>query len=1006
MVYALRGWAQGAFCCLRSNSAAQLPLASPCLLRVSACATLYATYCVKSAFRKFNAIKKKFKKFAQILCGFSIPTRFVADKTAANGPSRRLERKPILGKENAQGITFACLIVLVVTTTGLSSASYAAEREGPQLHDFNISEPNVAEALNLFAEQTGAVLLFPYDLVEGRPAKPLKGRYDVTEALDILLEGSGLSGSLVEGEVIRISLGDDKTQADREDEMASGKLEKGLLASVAAFVIGGAQAQEIETIDEPEGEEQERQEQDVIIVTGTNIRGVMLESSPSFVFDREAIERTGVSTTEQFIEKLPQNFSGLSETSRFAGSSDNNVGTATGANLRGLGADSTLTLLNGHRLAPGSIGNAVDLSMIPLAIIERVDIITDGASAIYGSDAIGGVVNFVLRDDFEGVEAQANYGFVTEGELEERGVTLMGGFNWGSGNLIASYDYLKTDQLLAAEKDFAREAGDPVTLLPGEERNTFLVNLKQNFGERIAFSLSGLYSAGERNLFTNNLVLGGTQLDFLDIDSEEISINPGLSIELPGDWRVALSGNVADNFSVNRRIDISGQGFGVRNQRADSNLASAGLILDGPLFALPAGQARLAAGGEYRTERFLTDQAPERSREVTAFFGELFLPLIGEANALPGARRIEVSAAVRHDDYDDFGSAMNPKIGVLWSPVDDLILRGSYGTSFRPPLLGRNDTADFGPATLILPNPDAPSGVSPIALVSLGPVQDLEPEESENLSFGLDYARQFGDASLALSATYYRIEFAGLIGIPPSPDGNFFKIISDRDQLPAEIVFENPSQAELDALFGLTNGVIDNFAGLELNPDGSLDAAKIDFLFDFRERNLARAVTRGLDFSLSGDVETDIGAWSAALNVNYILDLDRQASEETPNVEFEDTLFFPANLKFRGQTGWRNGPYTATVFFNYTDDYVDNRGAEPVVVDAYTTIDFTMRYRFEDAAPKLLSGTDISVSVINAFDRDPPEVLSFNDTTSLTTFDAANAEPRGRFISLTLRKAW
>ena len=864
-----------------------------------------------------------------------------------------------------------------------------------EAHSISIESQSLQTALIDLSTQTDSVIYARSSLIEGMEAPSVAGRLTVEAALDRLLAGSGLKyrrnadGALL----VRPANAVAETTAFRDNS----------LMRVAQVLDSDA---ERETATREQGGEP-----DTIIVTGTNIRGIAPDSSPSIVIDREAIDATGFQTTDLLIRSLPQNAGGLDSRTRslptITGDALSNSTFGNGVNLRALGPGTTLTLVNGQRMAAAGVrGSFTDISAIPISAIERVEVLTDGASAVYGSDAIGGVVNFVLRDDFEGVETQANYGFVTEGELEERGVTLMGGFNWGSGNLIASYDYLKTDQLLAAEKDFARDAGDPVTLLPAEERNTFLVNLKQNFGERIEFSLSGLYSAGERGRFINNLVLGGTQFDSQDIDTEEISINPGLSIDLPGDWRAALSGNVADNFSVNRRIDISGQGFGVRNQRADSNLASAGLILDGPLFTLPAGQARLAAGGEYRTERFSTGQAPERSREVTALFGELFLPLIGEANALPGARRIEVSAAVRHDDYDDFGSAMNPKIGVLWSPVDDLILRGSYGTSFRPPLLGRSDAADFGPATLILPNPDAPSGVSPIAFVSLGFIQDLEPEESENLSFGLDYARQFGDASLALSATYYRIEFAGLIGAPPFPDGNPFKVISDRDQLPAETVFENPSQAELDALFGVTNGVIDNFAGLELNPDGSLDASKVDFLFDFRERNLARAVTRGFDFSLSGDVETDIGAWSAALNVNYILDLDRQASEETPNVEFEDTLFFPANFKFRGQAGWRNGPYTVTAFFNYTDDYADNRGAEPVVVDAYTTIDFTMRYRFEDAAPKLLSGTDISVSVINAFDRDPPEVLSFNDTTSLTTFDAANAEPRGRFISLTLRKAW
>lgn len=91
------------------------------------------------------------------------------------------------------------------------------------------------------------------------------------------------------------------------------------------------------------------------------------------------------------------------------------MNSASSANLRGLGADATLTLLNGHRLPYDSALQGVDISAIPLAAVDRIEILPDGASAIYGSDAVGGVVNVVLRRDFEGVTTSAQVGASTAG---------------------------------------------------------------------------------------------------------------------------------------------------------------------------------------------------------------------------------------------------------------------------------------------------------------------------------------------------------------------------------------------------------------------------------------------------------------------------------------------------------------------------------------------------------------------------------------------------------------
>jgi outer membrane receptor for ferrienterochelin and colicin len=136
-------------------------------------------------------------------------------------------------------------------------------------------------------------------------------------------------------------------------------------------------------------------ELETLIVTGTHIRGAGEAASPIVVMDREAIERTGYATVAEALSALPQNLGGAGTPDGLLSLSDGlgtNSAAATGVNLRGLGADATLVLVNGRRMAgTGSKGGFTDVSALPTAAVERVDVLLDGASALYGSDAVGGV---------------------------------------------------------------------------------------------------------------------------------------------------------------------------------------------------------------------------------------------------------------------------------------------------------------------------------------------------------------------------------------------------------------------------------------------------------------------------------------------------------------------------------------------------------------------------------------------------------------------------------------
>src|SRR5262245_53066327 len=139
-----------------------------------------------------------------------------------------------------------------------------------------------------------------------------------------------------------------------------------------------------------------------IVVTGTRLaRSNAVSSSPIAQLDAEAIELTGVTRIEDALAQMPQVY--LYQSS---GQSFTSLGTAT-ADLRYLGVSRTLVLLDGKRLpisSPASGDSGPDLNFIPGALVERIDILTGGASAIYGSDAVAGVINFIMKDDFEGVK--------------------------------------------------------------------------------------------------------------------------------------------------------------------------------------------------------------------------------------------------------------------------------------------------------------------------------------------------------------------------------------------------------------------------------------------------------------------------------------------------------------------------------------------------------------------------------------------------------------------------
>lgn len=241
-----------------------------------------------------------------------------------------------------------------------------------------------------------------------------------------------------------------------------------------------------------------------IEVTGSSIKRVQDEgSSPIQVLKAQDLVKLGITSAEQLLANISANGNGIdglvtnqgSDFLNSAGKKGPNNG-ASGASLRGLGSEYTLVLLNGRRVATHALnGSSVDLNSIPLAAIDRVEILKDGASAIYGTDAIGGVINFILKRDYKGFEATA-FGDVTEhGDGNIFRASLLGGFGdlaTDRFNVMTSLTYDTNDRLRGKQRDF-HNGYQPDRGLAPDTTGTPFANIGQARGTALGsrFALPG-----------------------------------------------------------------------------------------------------------------------------------------------------------------------------------------------------------------------------------------------------------------------------------------------------------------------------------------------------------------------------------------------------------------------------------------------------------------------------------------------------------------------------------
>jgi iron complex outermembrane receptor protein len=862
-----------------------------------------------------------------------------------------------------------------------------------------------------------------------------------------------------------------------------------------------------------------------IIVTGTSIRGVAPVGSEVITFSAHDIVTTSASTTTDILRKMPA-LSGLNASPPIRADPLDSINLPSIHGLPGNGL--VLVLFDGYRaVGSGIIANSPDPSSLPASVLERVEVVPDGSSALYGSDAVTGVINLVLRRNFEGLDINGRYGSANPYNRSDASVTW--GHVWDGGHFMAAYQYSDNSKLSGSARsrfyginqtnrtqadgtpgtDWRDTGCDPGTiyvgpnkvsyplplgapgaptkcdytgdnsLIPQETRNNVVVAAHQDINDRLELwgeSFWALHTAQKDTmqgdavnftipntnpyfrLPTEFTAAGGytgpaitsVGFDFSprnligrplhdDLSYRTLSARGGLTWKMANAWQgkfVLNWGKEDDSFTgektnfANYTAALNGttlatafNPFGpqtsqvitslqdhLRDDYLTTNRFSEGLVaFDGPLFHMPGGEAKLAVGGAYRQEKYAglatsgtatlrsTVNNASNERTVSSEYVELYLPLVGADNEVPGIHRLELSLAGRHDDYNDFGTTTNPKYGLTWSPVNGLTFRGNYSTSFHAPNLADDTVPSIDSHAqafcCIFPPPTSPPGSPGLFTILLnGGSQGLRPETAKNYSFGFDVAPP-ALAGFKFGAGYFSTKFKDQIGfLPPQylysggAASKFYTV--------------NPTLAQVQAFI----------AGYPLQISSINGGALPGLLLDIRRSNIGAVNFAGIDFNISYSMRVRGGDLSLGLNGTRLTKYETQAVEGAgPFVSELGTgqglAVHPVKWQSRANIGWSDELLDFAAYLNYTGEYqfYANNALHPV--RAYTPVDVHLGvtpYRGQEKSG--WKSLQITLDIDNLFNEDPPYVNEgVPGDNAGNGYDKRAANPIGRLVTLGLR---
>ncbi len=543
-------------------------------------------------------------------------------------------------------------------------------------------------------------------------------------------------------------------------------------------------------------------------------------------------------------------------------------------------------------------------------------------------------------------------------------------------------------------------------------------------------------------VFRYRVTEAGPRVD--EINSDIYRAVAGLDLHFPGHWefegavlfsetdtddttfnnlsRAAVIAGLADTNPATS-FNVFGAGNNVNNpatinsflvnttREGMSRIYGADAKMNGPLFSLPGGELLTAFGMEYRHEDLddhfdpfatsggvidLNFTSASGDRDIIAGFAEFYAPIVSNTMAIPGIHKLELQLAVRAENYSDFGSTVNPKIGLAWQPVPDwLLFRASWSTGFRAPSLVQSGTGSLTFSqelrdTRRFEVTGLPEDESSALQILSGGNPDLDAEDSENFSAGLVLTPPM-IPGLTLSADYFHIDIENSIA---SLDPQF--ILDNEGDFPGLVVRAPPSAS--DIALGIPGNVL---------------------LVNTSFQNLGFVQVQGVDAMVEYITpKTSIGTFTFRMDAAYLDSFEQQGSEGEPVRELVRTFARP-QLRGRALLGWGIGGFEFITTFNYIDSYIDATGDR--TVDYSTTVDMLVEYRFakaeqsvaadsKDAGKKMvesmtqtqrsswLDGLAVRVGVRNIFD-DPPPFAN-----NVAGYPVPLEDPRQRFVFVDIEK--
>lgn len=793
---------------------------------------------------------------------------------------------------------------------------------------------------------------------------------------------------------------------------------KELAKAVRFALLGGAVATAMTSLPVLAAEGEEEVER--IEVTGSRIKRTDLEgASPVTVIVAEEMRAEGNFTVADALRK--SNYNSFGSFSEKSGSSAQSQSTV---DLRGAGSDRTLVLIDGKRFpgSPSLGGSSANLNMIPMAAVERIEILTDGASATYGSDAVAGVVNIITKKDFEGLSFSVGAGKPKHDGGDSNEFSIVAGTSGNKGNITAAFERQQRDEIYDKDRWYtapryedldgdgiiemytAETTGisyvgatffDPETFMEvpatncaeltatvpgfvgvmgdGEnaeygyacgyayagvsankasiERNSVYVNGNYEINEHVeAFGRISFVHNESFGRFAPAAVLLGVYDDYL-VPVGQLG-NPfdepaPMALRFSGggprdnniddfnqDYLIGLRGNIADRFdwetyyhrnqtdsksigeyyfsnsglALNFANDIPlDSEEGIANMKATTvnddystfNQFFGGVGFDA--IELPAGPISHYVGAEYFDQSYasIVDAQNEAGlvggtsggsargeRDVTALFYEGVVPIV---------ETVEVNLAARYDDYSDVGSNVSPKAAVRWTPVDEVVVRASYGEGFRAPSMNELYAADSFSAEY------ARDYVSCADLSNCNERQyntffvsnpDLDPETSKYINLGVawDIVDEVG---VKLDA--YKLTVTDVIDT-----------VSVQDLIWAEY-----NGQPLD---------IDNVS-LVRSSTGSIQVANTTYI------NKSEFETTGLDFTVNGKYQTSYGDFGANILVTKVLSYEEEAYYRGPVQDTAGWALQP-DLKVNATFDWRFDAVSIVYNANYIDSTFENEDPE------------------------------------------------------------------------------